>query len=245
MRAHMSLLGAVAFALLAVDAGADGLEAARAAFHDGRFLEAADLAEAEASADGLALAAESLTVEGYFRAPEDQHQPLLSRAVALAGRAIEIDPANPQAHLQSAHAMGRYAQTIGVLEALNEGYASRIRAALDQALALDPDLVAAHLSLGAWHAEIVATLGLMAGMVYGASEDEALAHYERALALAPASAAANLEYAIGLLTLDDDEETVARARARLEHALAAPVEDAFGEIVHERAARRLAQLDGR
>ena len=244
MRAHPSVLGAVAFALFALDAAADGLEAAQAAFDHGRFLEAAELAEAEAGADGLALAAEALTVEGYFRSPEDQRQPLLTRAVALAGRAIEADPANARAHLASARAMGRYAQTIGVLEALNEGYAGRIRAALDQALALDPDLVAAHLSLGAWHAEIVATLGIMAGVVYGASEKEALAHYERALALAPDSAAANLEYAIGLLKLDDDEETVARARALLAHALLVPVEDAYGEIVRERAARRLAQLDG-
>ena len=245
-RAHLAPIVAAALLLGGGGAAAESLAAAQAAFRDGRFAEAADLGEAEGSSAGLALAAEALTIEGFFRTPEDRRPPLFARAVALAARAVEADPANPEAHLQSAHALGRHAQTIGVLEALDEGYATRIRAALDRALALDPDIAAAHVTLGAWHAEIVATLGFMAGVLYGASEADALAHYQRALALAPDDASVNLEFALGLLTLDDrDEANLARARALLEHALAQTVEDAHGEITRQRAEERLARLEER
>ena len=79
----------------------------------GRFLEAARVGEAQGTAEGLALAAESLAIHAHYLADGEEETELLSRAMRLAGEAIQIDPDNPQGHLQSAHAMGRYAQAVG------------------------------------------------------------------------------------------------------------------------------------
>ena len=212
------------------------------AFDEGRFLDAADLGEAAATSASLAMAAQSLALYGYYLAAEDDKQALFSRAVALAERAVAQDAANPQAHLQHCHAMGRYAQTISAVEALSEGYAELIRGAIDKALALDPDMVPALLSLGAWHAGIVSGAGrLMASMLYDADEEQSLAAFEKAYALAPERNGVNLEYAIGLTLLDDDY--CPRVWDLLTAAMTLPVEDAYESIVVDQAKMRLAELE--
>jgi hypothetical protein len=234
----------VAAGLLAAGARAQSLAEAEAAFRDGRFVEAADLGEAIGTSDALAMAANALAIHGYYLAENDDKQPLFERATALAEKAVALDRGNAWAYFQESHAMGRYAQTLGVFEALSEGYAGRIHDALDAALALAPEMVQAHLSLGAWNAEIVASAGfIMASILYGASEEESLVHFERAYALAPDDATVNPEFAIGLLTLDDDEYGE-RARSLLGHAAKLPAEDAYGRIVRAQAEARLAALGG-
>lgn len=236
-------VAAATIALGALPALADGLEQAEAAYIEGRFLDAAKLGEALETSDGYALAADSLAVYGYYLAEDDDKQPLFERAMANAREAVQRDAANPEAHLQSAHAMGRYAQTIGVLEALNEGYAEKIREALDNALLLDPEMAPAHLSLAAWHAEIVGSAGFMADLLYGATEEDALMHYRKAFELAPDQKSVNLECAIGLLILDD-EDYADQARGFLQRAIDLPGVDAYDGIVHERAVAILAELNG-
>lgn len=224
-------------------ANAASLAEAEQAYVEGRYLEAAEMGEALETSDGYALAADALAVYGYYLAKPIDKKPLFERAMANAREAVQRDAANPEAHLQSAHAMGRYAQTIGVLEALNEGFAELIREAIDNALLLDPNLAPAHLSLAAWHAEIVGSAGFMADFLYGATEEDALAHYQKAYELAPNQKAINLEYATGLLILDD-EDYAERAREMLQRAIELPAVDAFDGIVHEQAISKLAELNG-
>ena len=127
-------------------AKAQSLEAARAAYADGRFFEAAELAESLGTSNGHALAA------------------------------------NPEAHFQSAHAMGRDAQIVSVMEALNNGYARKVRAAIEEALRLKPQMAGAHLSLATWNAEVVSKMGrVVANLTFRASRRAALEHYQRAL----------------------------------------------------------------
>ncbi len=238
--------GTLVFVLLlfgSATVNAASLEEAERAYIEGRYLDAAEIGEALESSAGLALAADALAVYGYYLAKEDDKQPLFERAMANAREAIQRDASNPEAHLQSAHAMGRYAQTIGVLEALNEGFAEKIREAIDNALLLDPELAPAHLSLAAWHAEIVGSAGFMADFLYGATEEDALAHYQKAYELAPDQKAINLEYATGLLILDD-EDYADRAREMLKRAIELPAVDAYDGIVHERAVSKLEELNG-
>ena len=82
----------------------------------------------------------------------------------------------------------------------------------------------------------------MANMLYGATEEDALACYERALKLAPNEKVVHLEYALGLLLLDDDENRE-QARDLLARATEMPSKDAFDYIIHQRAVERLAILD--
>jgi len=219
------------------------LDEAETAYLEGRYLDAAEIGEALETSEGYALAADALAVYGYYLAKEDDKQPLFERAMAAAKEAIQRNAANPEAHLQSAHAMGRYAQTIGVLEALNEGFAEKIREAIDNALLLDPELAPAHLSLAAWHAEIVGSAGFMADFLYGATEEDALVHYQKAFELAPDQKAVSLEYATGLLILDD-EDYADRAREMLQRAIELPAVDAYDGIVHDQAVSKLAELNG-
>ena len=68
------LAAVVGLVLLAADTNAQSIDDARAAFDEGRFLEAADLAEAVGTSTGFALAAQSLAVYGYHLAGEEERQ---------------------------------------------------------------------------------------------------------------------------------------------------------------------------
>ena len=233
----------VSMFLLAGTAGAQSIEEARTVYTEGRFMESADLALVLDTSEGFALAANSLAIYGYYIAPDSEKEGLFRRAEELARKAIRLDAANPEAHLQLAHAMGRHAQVIGMLAALNEGYASQVRDAIQEALRLDPDMAAAHLSFAAWHAGAVSFGGFFAGLLYGANEEDALAYFELALELAPQEKIVLLEYALGLLSLDTDDNH-GKARDLLERAIKLQSKDAHDRIIHRKAVERLAALGG-
>ena len=230
--------------VLAGIAGAQSIEEARTEYAEGRFVEAADLARVIETSEGYTLAANSLAIYGYYVAPESEKEGLFKRAAELAHKAIRMNAANPEAHLQLAHAMGRYAQVSGILKALKEGYASQIRDAVREALRLAPDMAAAHLSLAAWHAGAVSNGGFVAGLLYGANEEDALAHFKRALELAPQEKIVLLEYALGLLSLDAIGNRE-QARDLLKRAIRLPQKDAHDRIIHRKAVERLAALNGK
>ena len=245
----------VATGMTAEPADADNVYApARAAFAEGRYREAADLAETVGNATGYALAAESLAVEGHYLAGDelagdelagDEQRPsLLQRAMHLAERAVRLAPEDPEAHFQLAHAMGRHAQSISPMKALREGYVGRSRAAIETALRLDPDMVHARLSLGSWHADMVARAGrFVARTAYGATRKAAIENYERALELAPDDKIVQAEVARGLLALGRREHRI-QARELLSIVVGMPSGDAFEQIIHKEAELRLAALDG-
>ena len=231
--------------LLVGTAGAQGIEAARAAYAEGRFVEAAELGEAQGTSEGYALAAESLAIHGYYIAPDNEQPELFARAIRAADEAIRLDPDNPEAHFQSAHAIGREAQTVSVMEALNRGYARRTREAAEEALRLDPEMAEAHLTLASWHAEIVNKVGgLIARVTYRATRRNALDYYEKALELAPDEITVYLEYSNGLLLLGRNRNRE-QARELLSRGLQIPPGDAYGRIIHDLTAERLAALDDR
>ena len=228
---------------MATATSAQTIEAARAAFAEGRFVEAAELAAALETSEGYTLAAESLATYGYHIAAAADQPALYERAIAAAEEAIRLDPDNPAAHFQSAHAVGRSGEVVGVMQALNQGYARRVRAALEESLRLDPQLGGAHLGLAGWHAQIVNRMGrMMANMAFRATRQDALAHYERALELDPDEMFTYLEYAHGLLLLNRSRN-LGQARELLTRAIELPRQDALDRILHELAVRRLATLD--
>ena len=230
--------------LVASTAGAQGIEEARTAYAEGRFVEAAALGEALGTSDGYALAAESLAIHGYYIAAEDEQPELFAHAIRAADQAIRLDPESPEAHFQSAHAIGREAQTVSVMEALNRGYARRTRQAAEEALRLNPEMAEAHLTLASWHAEIVNKMGrFVAGMTYRATRRDALEYYEKALDLAPDEKTVYLEYANGLLLFNRNRNRE-QARELLLRGLEVPPGDAYDRILHDLIVQRLAALDG-
>ena len=224
-------------------AGVEPIHEARAAYAEGRFVDAARIAETLGTSRGFALAAESLTIHAHFIASKGEKEALFQRAAGLARQAVRADPGNADAHLQVARAIGRHAQAIGSLEAANRGYAKEIREATEAALQLNSEMAAAHLSLGLWHAEIVGAVGsFLAYMSYGARARDAVASFERALALAPDAKAVSLECALGLLVLDENEHRE-KARRLLKRAIEIPAKDAYERLLDNQAVERLGALD--
>ena len=128
-----------------------------------------------------------------------------------------------------------------------QGYVSRSRQLLEDALELDPDLVRALLQLGSWHADVIGQAGpVLARMTHNAEESSAFEHYERVLELAGDDLQVYAEVARGLLRLDsrlDRRDYRARARDLLGRATAIEPRDALERILRDRAARELAQLE--
>ena len=239
VRMRLGTCIALAASLWTAVALAQSLETARAAFAEGRFAEASEIAAVLGTSEAFALAAEALAIHGFHVAEEAERQDLFQRAQALAEQAIALDDTNPEAHLQLSHAMGRYAQTIPRMQA--GGLATRVREAMERAVALAPDFGHAHLSLASWHAE--ASRNMMARMMFGASKKKAAEHFERAYALAPDDKAVQLEYGKGLLALSKRRNRD-QARELFTQAAETPPQDAYEGILQEEARQQLAALDG-
>ena len=224
-------------------ATASSIEDARAAWTRGQFIEAARIGESLATSEACALAARSLVVQAVYVASEADRKAMLEHATALARRAVEIDPGNAHAHVELARAIGRSAEAIGPFKAANEGYAEKILEAAQTAVRLDPGIPAAYLSVGGWHAGIVGMAGsFLARLTYGATERDAVAAFERALELAPDAKEVPYQYALSLLTIDDDEHRE-QARALLKRAIALPSTNAYLRLLHGKAVEHLERLN--
>ena len=215
------------------------IEEAIRAYDDGRFLEAADLAEGQGTSEGYAWASRSLTIYSqYIASTLEERQEVLLRAIEFAKKAMELDESNPYAYHEIAHSEGRYAESLPTMEALRGGYAEKTMAAMQRALEFDPDSAYVHLAIGGWHARIIDAAGFMGALIYGASEDKAHEHYERAIALLPDDAIILAHYAIGLLQLDEDDnrEFASELLGRIE---AMSDKNAYEQFLQEDVAKRL------
>jgi tetratricopeptide (TPR) repeat protein len=123
----------------------------------------------------------------------------------IAARCEELQAAqkkNANAFYLHAYALGRYGQLIGVAKALTQGIGGKVRGAMETAIKLESRHADAHIGLGTFNAEVIEKVGAMIGkMTYGASKDNAVAMYEKAIKLNPTSAIARTEYADGLYKL--------------------------------------------
>src|SRR4029453_7057319 len=104
------------------------------------------------------------------------------QAANLAEAAIRGLPDDANSHYRHAFALGRYSQGLSIAKALKQGLAGKVRASLDQALALAPKHAEAHTALALYHAEIIGKIGaLIGGMTYGAKASEADRHIQAAI----------------------------------------------------------------
>ena len=220
---------------------AQSLEAARLAYVEGDFLQAADIAGEFNTADAHALAAESLAIYGFHLASENEQEEIFARATDHGLEAVRLEPENVNAHLQLAHAMGRYAQVVGVIEVLGNGYVRRVRNAVQTAIEMDSESALAHLGLAVWHAEALDKAGIFARILFGASSARALTHLERALELAPDSKVVTLESGLGFLLLSE-RRYGDRAQQLLLKSRSIPIQNAWEGFMHETAVEMLEEL---
>jgi tetratricopeptide (TPR) repeat protein len=90
-----------------------------------------------------------------------------------------------------------------IVKALAQGIAPKVRADLDKAIRLAPSHADAHIALGAYHAEIIGSVGAMiGGLTYGARKDDCCQAFRKGLELDPDSAIGRIEYANALVMLE-------------------------------------------
>jgi tetratricopeptide (TPR) repeat protein len=218
------------------------VQAAWRAYHEGRFEDAFNLGKAHGGL-GLVAAAFAATIYAqYLESEEEKKVAIFEMAMEVSERATEACPDNANAHYMLAVSQGRYSQFISMVEALAKGLAPKIRGAAERCLELQPDHAEGHVTLAGWHAEIVDKVGgMLAGLSFGAKKDQAEEHYDRALALAPASPVPYIEKANGLLLMYG-ESSKEDAMQLLQKAVTLDPADAMQALDIERARRQLAEL---
>ena len=184
----------------------DKLLAAWALFHAGEFQKAFD-AGLKLGGAGITLANKSQAIyANYLEKSEKSKLAMFQEVVARAEAQAAAEPKNANAHYWLAYALGRYSQGISVAKALAQGLGSKVKTALETAIALAPKHADAHIALGAFHAEVIDKVGGLLGRTQGASKDAGLKAYKEALRLNPTSAIAMIEYANGLVMLEGDKK---------------------------------------
>lgn len=194
-------------------------------FHNGEFQKAFE-AGLTAGEHGITVSNKAASMyANYLEARETTRLDLL---MAVAGRAQAqqaSDPGNANAFYWQAYALGRYGQGISVAKALAQGLGSKVKQALEQTIALQPQHADAHIALAAFHAELIDKVGgLIAGMTYGVKKDQGLALFRKALALNPRSAIAMIEYANGMVMLEGDTTLQQATRLYQQAASSIPVD---------------------
>lgn len=236
--------GAILMCVLAWagSARADVPRAAETAYHAGNYERAVALCNADGSAAALAFAARSIIADAITR-PAGFCETCLRQAIATADQAIARDASLVEGYLQKSVAIGFRGRVIGVSQARTEGLADEVRHLLDRAMELDPGNVWARASLGAWHLEIVHHAGsVLASLMYGASEPEGLQLFRQALADDPKNALLQMNFALSLLAMDD-EELVPEARRALEAARTIESKDYLVRYAQAQARELLEALD--
>ena len=179
-----------------------GAMAAWSLFHAGSFRASVDAGLAAGGA-GITAANKAQSIYAHYLERDTRAKSKLFQEVARRAAAQQrAEPKNPNAWYWYANALGRYGQTIGVLQALGEGIGGKVKGALERTIAMAPRHADAHVALGAFHAEVIAHVGGLLAHLQGADAATGIKLFRRALKLDPRSAIAKLEAARGLPKLD-------------------------------------------
>ena len=128
-------------------------------------------------------------------------------------------PGNAEIYTEAAHALGRYGQKIGIMLAISEGIADRVKNYLDKALKIDNNNIIANLSKGLWHAEIINQAGkTLAKVIYGADINKAREYFTKAYNINSQEISVLYELAYGYYLLGTDADLLL-SKKLLKHLL--------------------------
>lgn len=191
---RISLLGLLA---MAASSYALAENSAHTHYTEGKFREAADLAQSEPSPDSLAFAARA-TLAACLAESYDPSISDLKEAVRLADSALALDPEHSEARLQKAIALSLKARPLSTREALRTGYGEESRDLVMAVLEAEPDNPWAHGFMAVWHVEVRRRAGSIGSRIMGASLDRAEEHFKETQRFAPESLILKWQYARAL-----------------------------------------------
>lgn len=174
---------------------------------------------------------------------EDERKRRAELALGYAQRAVTLNPNSAENMLSLAVCHGTLAIYSDTRTKIR--FSRLVKEEAERALALDPNYDWAHHVLGRWHYE-VSNLGVatrfFVRLIYGglpnASSKTAVAHLERAVALAPQTCPHHLELGFAYWATGRHAD----ARAAIEHGLALPSVGKHDEAAKARARRILPYL---
>ncbi len=227
-----------------VAAGAAGLprgahaavpDAARTAYAEGRWLEAARLAELERSPDALAFAARARLAGIVLSGANRASRAALQQARRLAEQALAGAPRHVEARIQLATILGLEARRGSPAISLAQRRPQQVRALLVDILRDAPADPWALSLLGGWHLESIRIGGQAAEEMLGSSVETGQTLFRRAVAASPGEPTIPFYYACALLGLDRSAAGDAELRTQVATALARPPRDAFQREVARRS----------
>jgi len=211
-------------------------EAHLIAFTEGRYEDAAELAQERTSPDRLAFAARSLLAEA-MSAPDFVPPPLLlDEAETYARSALDADPTHVEGRLQLAIALSLKARPLSTREAMRTGYGEDAKSLVENVLEDDPDNPYAHGFLAVWHLEVRRRGGAIGASILGASVKKGRRHYQTAIEASPGDASIHWQYARALASLN-----ARKYRAEIATSLQAAL-DCRADSILEDVMRRRAEM---
>jgi tetratricopeptide (TPR) repeat protein len=154
-----------------------------------------------------------LLAQQYVLKVDDETDPAAKKAIGemaldLARKAADKLPGNSEAQVTLAAAYGKLTDLVDPRTKIE--YSKEVYAEATKALRLDPDSDFGNLILAQWNYQMVFLnpfLKTLAELIYGkfplASKEEAIAHYKRAIELAPDRIVHHAEFAKALDTMGD------------------------------------------
>ena len=209
-------------------------------YAQGQYEEAMSQGEATGTAAGFAIAARAALADAMMR-PQPCLE-CLKRAEAYARRAVAADRGAADGHVWLAAALGYEARIVGLVRARLDNDPAQAKANLDEALKAQPDNAYALAALGGWNVEIVRAGGkFLANKLYGASIEQGMTLFDRAVRAQPRNVAVRYQIALSLAGLNPVTHR-SRIDSELEAAIHAAPETAYEKFVQGRAAELLMLL---
>jgi len=211
-------------------------------YHLGDFARAVAIGR-EAGADGLLPAAFACaTYACYLEQDESRKRNLFRNVMEWCEQAQAEGISSPNLRYIYAYAMDGFSQHMSMIETVTQGFGLRIREQVEGLLAIDNQHVEAHILLARWHAQMCTRASrLTSAVLYGASQEAAVAHYELATELLPDCPVPYTDYAAGLEMMFADRKRL-QVIALITCSLGKPGFDAKQRLAQEVARKRLRAL---
>jgi len=231
--------------LLAMPAWASSPDEARALIVSGDYVAARQMAESLETAEGYALAAESLSAQ-ILLGEVDKLNRRAKEARELSEKALILDPSFYDAKLQYALADGFVTRNSGNVTAWRKKLPMKTLGIIQSFRAEHPDDARGLALEGAWHLGVIRKAGLKnGGKWFGASFEEGKRLYRDAILADPNDILIRANYFMALQVLNKELPVYSKThnRASLEKILALSAETDIEEKTQARMREVLENLD--
>lgn len=204
----------------------------------GDYAKAARLGESGDNADAVAFAARAILAEGMSQAIGEPSKGALTRAEALARRALVLDEAHVEARLQLAISLSLQARPMSNRQVMRSGFGAQAKDLAQSIIEDDPENAYAHALLAVWNVEVLRRGGRLGGRIMGASVEEGRAHYNAAARVLPGDGALHWQWA-RVLASTNVKKYRPEIEMVLEASISASTDDVLEGVMQARAKRLL------